>query len=85
MGIVRTARFKKDFQALPAEIQSRLGKALELFLTDPRDPSLRAKKIEGAPGIWELRVSQNYRLTFQFAGGAHTLRRVGTHDVLRQP
>ena len=85
MVIVRTERFKKDFQGLPAEIQQRLGKALELFWTDPRHPSLRVKKMEGAPGIWEFRVSQNCRVTFQYDGGTVILRRVGTHNVLRKP
>ena len=85
MQLLRTERFKKDFKRLPTEIQGRVGKALELFLANSRHPSLHVKKMEGAPDIWELRVTDNYRITFQFVQEGILLRRVGTHNVLRQP
>ena len=85
MPLLRTERFKKDFKRLPTEIQERTGKALELFVSNSRHPSLHVKKMEGAPDIWELRVSDNYRITFQFVQEGVLLRRVGTHHVLRQP
>lgn len=85
MQLLRTERFKKDFKRLPTEIQERVDKALELFVSHPRHPSLHAKKMEGAPDIWELRVTDNYRITFQFVQEGVLLLRVGTHNVLRQP
>ena len=85
MQLFRTERFKKDFQRLPTEIQERTGKALKLFVSNSRHPSLHVKKMEGAPDIWELRVSDNYRVTFQFVQEGVLLRRLGTHNVLRQP
>jgi len=85
MPLLRTERFKKDLKRLPIEIQARTGKALELFVSNSRHPSLHVKKMEGAPDIWELRVSDNYRITFQFVQEGVLLRRVGTHHVLRQP
>ena len=85
MEFFRTQRFKKDFKHLPVETQERAGKTLERFMSDARDPSLHMKKMEGAPDIWELRVSDNYRITFQFVQEGVLLRRVGTHNVLRQP
>jgi mRNA-degrading endonuclease RelE of RelBE toxin-antitoxin system len=85
MQLLRAERFKKDFKRLPTAIQERTGKALELFLSNSRHPSLHVKKMEGAPSIWELRVSDNYRITFQFVQEGVLLRRVGTHHVLRQP
>lgn len=85
MQLLRTERFKKDFQHVPAEIQERTIKALERFVANPRHPSLQTKKMEGTPSIWELRVSDNYRVTFQRFPGGVLLRRVGTHNVLRQP
>jgi mRNA-degrading endonuclease YafQ of YafQ-DinJ toxin-antitoxin module len=36
-------------------------------------------------GIWEARVTQGYRLTFRVDGELITMRRVGTHDLLRTP
>ena len=85
MQCFRTERFKKDFKRLPTEIQERVGKTLERFVSDSRHPSLHVKKMEGAPDIWELRVSDNYRVTFQFVQEGVLLRRVGTHNMLRQP
>ena len=85
MQFLRTERFKKDFQHLPAEIQARTEKVLERFVANPRHPSLHVKTMEGAPGIWELRVSDNYRVTFQRFPGGVLLRRIGTHNILRQP
>ena len=85
MQLFRTERFKKDFKRLPTEIQERAGKVLELFVSNSRHPSLHVKKMEGAPDIWELRVSDNYRITFQFVQEGVLLRRIGTHNVLRQP
>ena len=85
MQILRTERFRRDFRRLPAEAQDRLGKALEQFVANPRHPALRVKKMEGAPRIWELRVSDNYRMTLEYCEGGVILRRVGTHDILRRP
>lgn len=85
MQLLRTERFKKDFKRLPDEARERVGKTLDRFVSNPRHPSLRVKKMEGAPEIWELRVSDNYRITFQFVQEGMLLRRVGTHDALRQP
>ena len=85
MQLLRTERFKKDLKRLPTAIQERTGKALERFVSNSRHPSLHVKKMEGAPAIWELRVSDSYRITFQFVQEGVLLRRVGTHHVLRQP
>ncbi|MBI4358640.1 MAG: type II toxin-antitoxin system RelE/ParE family toxin [Candidatus Omnitrophica bacterium] len=83
--LFRTKRFKKDFRRLPHEIQDRTAKVFELFRSNPRHPSLHVKKMEGTQDIWELRVSDNYRITFQFVQEGVLLRRIGTHDILREP
>ena len=85
MQFLRTERFKKDFHHLPTEVQERAVKSLERFVVNPRHPSLQVKTMEGAPGIWELRVSDNHRVTFQRFRGGVLLRRLGTHNVLRHP
>ena len=85
IALLRTERFKKDFKRLPRAIQTRTAKALALFLANPRHPSLQVKRMEGAPSIWELRVSRDYRITFQFEPEGVLLRRIGTHDILNRP
>jgi mRNA interferase RelE/StbE len=84
MLILRTERFKKDFKRLTADVQDRLEKVLEMLFSNPRHPALRVKKMQGAPGIWELRVTDNDRVTFQLLDEGVLLRRIGTHDLLRR-
>ena len=85
IALLRTERFKKDFKRLPREIQTRTAKALALFLANPRHPSLQVKRMEGAPSIWELQVSRDCRITFQFEPEGVLLRRIETHDILNRP
>jgi mRNA-degrading endonuclease RelE of RelBE toxin-antitoxin system len=80
-----TERFARRYRALPREIQERVDAQLELPLENPRHPSLRSRKMQGTARIWELRVTQGYRLTFQIEGDVYLLRTVGTHDILREP
>jgi len=85
MKIFWTSRFKKDFKALPSKIQKRFENTPELLLANRRHPSLYAKKMEGIPAICEFRVTDDYRVTFQNYREGVLLRRIGTHDVLRNP
>ena len=54
-----------------------------LFFENSRHNSLGVKKMQGTWGIWEMRISKSYRLTFQKKGEAVILRNVGTHDILK--
>jgi mRNA-degrading endonuclease RelE of RelBE toxin-antitoxin system len=85
LQIRRTKRFVKDYAVLTDDLKERTEKVISILLKDPYHPSLRIKKMEGRRGIWELRVSDSYRLTFQIAGDTYIIRRVGTHDVLKKP
>jgi hypothetical protein len=52
---------------------------------DPSHPSLGHKNMAGQHDLYELRVSQNYRITYQKIGDTAYLRKIGTHDLLRRP
>lgn len=80
-----TEPFKKDYKRLPSEVQERAVQTLRKFSENSRHPSLHIKKMEGAKDVWELRVSDNYRVTFQFVQTGVLLRRIETHNILRQP
>ena len=42
--------------------------------------------MEGYEDIWEARITQGYRFTFQIRQDAYVLRRVGSHEeALRKP
>jgi mRNA-degrading endonuclease RelE of RelBE toxin-antitoxin system len=83
--IQTTRRFDKDYAALPEEARDAVDSKLALFLSNSRHPSLRIKKMEGTKDIWEMRITINYRITFQVIEDTAVLRRVGTHDVLKRP
>lgn len=85
MIVGRSEQFKKSYKKLPRGIQERVDKTVLLLVTHPGYPSLHNKKMQGTKEIWEIRVTQNYRMTYEKITGGVFLRRVGTHDILIQP
>lgn len=86
MKIAPTDTFRRGYGKLPAEVQQKVDRQLARMAADLRHPSLRIKKIRGAPGIWEARVDRGYRMTFAVKRDVIILRQVGPHDaVLNRP
>ena len=82
----RTLReFDRLFKRLPERIRDETYEKLALFLEDSAHPWLRVKRVRGTERIWEMSITMNYRLTFELDDERVVLRRIGTHDVLRQP
>ncbi len=85
MRVQTTPAFDRDYARLPGEIKDAVDKQLALLLSNPRHPSLRLKKIRGTEDIWEVRVTRSHRISLTMAGDTFILRRLGPHDVLREP
>jgi mRNA-degrading endonuclease RelE of RelBE toxin-antitoxin system len=85
MKLLFTKTFIRDYRKLPQDIQQLADKQLGLLLSDPRHPSLNLKKMKDPRDIWEGRITVSYRFTFNVAEETYILRKVGTHDVLRNP
>ena len=85
MRISQEQQFDEDFADLPERVQRQARKQLALLLSNPRHPSLRIKKMEGRGYIWEGRLSRDYRFTFEIIGDLYKLRRIGSHDILKNP
>lgn len=83
MKIEWSDTFTKEYGHLPQQEQDRFKQKIKLFIQNPRHPSLRVKKMQGTLGIWEARISQSYRWTFELIEGGIRLRHIGTHDILR--
>ncbi len=90
--IVFTRAFDHLFRRLPKEVRDAAYEKLALYLENPAHPSLRVKRVKGTAGIWEMALRQAQgermvgdRVTLEMEGERVLLRRVGTHDVLRQP
>ena len=89
------ASFWRDWERLTLEQQRAFKTALQKFIADLRTghfrSGLRVKRVQGAEEILELTWAKDGRATFQYsdelrAGEAHIIwRRVGTHDILKEP
>ena len=77
-------KFKKQYSALPNEIQNAFDKKLKLFLNNRAHPSLRVKRIQGIKSRWEGSVTMNYRFTLEFLEDTVFFRTIGTHDILKR-
>ena len=68
------------------EIRERTYQKLDLWIANPSHPSLRIKLVKGWHNVWEMSVTMNYRITFEYEDGDRIrLRKIGTHDILRNP
>lgn len=77
--------FKKDYKKLPSEIKNKVDKQLEFLTDNPNHPSLNLHKIKGTKEIWEGYVDYQYRFTFEVEDDFYVLRKVGTHDIIKNP
>jgi len=85
MKLSFTKTFIRDYRKLPRELQDIVDKQLDLLLSNQRHPSLNIKKMNDPRNIWEGRATASYRFTFQIEGDIYVLRRVGAHDILKNP
>jgi mRNA-degrading endonuclease RelE of RelBE toxin-antitoxin system len=85
MHVEATETFIRIYKKLPEEIKTKTRKCLEFLAANPSHPSLGHKKMAGQKDIFEIRISQNYRLTYQRVGDTAYLRKIGMHDLLRDP
>jgi len=76
-----TRRFLKYFARLPKPAQEKIKKLTVLLAENPRHPSLQAKPIQGAMGIYEARIDIEQRLTYERdVDNPLVLRVVGKQD-----
>lgn len=78
--------FDKSFLQLPQHIQKKTKRQVKQLSENPMHPSLRTRKIQGTPDLWEARVDIHYRMSFEMDKDTIYLRLVGNHDeVLKNP
>ena len=86
LKLKRTDRFKKSVLELDERTREKLKKQLWYLMTDPRHPSLQVNKIKGTQTIFEARVNDSYRMTFEFGEKKIILRMVEPHNsTLKKP
>lgn len=67
------------YRQLPPEIRELADKNFALLKSDPRHPSLRLKKLEGAE-IWSVRVGLRYRALARHRDEGFVWFWIGRHD-----
>lgn len=89
-------RFRTEFDRLTPTQQAAFLAAVAHFVEDLRTGqgfrnSLRVKGVKGSAGVFEMSWAPDGRATFRYGGAvkpgeAHIIwRRVGTHDIFREP
>jgi hypothetical protein len=87
--------FWEAYARLVPDVRDRARRAFRLFQqgaeNPPFHPSLRIRKMQGHPDIWEGHITQQYVFTFHTEQDPKTgeriyvFRNIGTHDIYRQP
>ncbi len=74
-----TAQFRKQFAALPRQVQQQGRSAYRQFQKDPSYPSLRFKKVHPDLPIYSARINKNYRAVGQIEGDTIIWFWIGSH------
>jgi len=85
MKLLFAKTFVREYRKLPQGIQKAGDKQLGLLFANPQHPSLNIKKMQDPRNIWEGRITESYRFTFQIEEDTYILRKIGTHDILKKP
>lgn len=80
---VFSKKFQKHFKSLNEREKKQLKKKLELLAVNPLHPSLRTKRIQGTPNLFECSVNMDVRVVWFYEGERLiVLLDVGHHDIL---
>jgi addiction module RelE/StbE family toxin len=74
-----SARAKRDFADLPANLKTRTRKQLDLLIHNRRHPLIQAKKYGAGDDIWQGRVNRDYRFYFQIVDDDYVILRIIRH------
>ncbi len=95
MRFQATEPFWRAYARLPADVKERARRAFLLFQKGARNPpfhpSLRIRKMQGHPGIWEGHITREIVFTFHVEKDpdadetVYVFRNIGTHAIYRKP
>jgi hypothetical protein len=74
-----TASFREAFGRLPPDVQVDAQRAFELWLGNPRHPSLRFKKVHERPSIYSARIRLGWRALGELKDDTVTWFWIGSH------
>jgi mRNA interferase RelE/StbE len=79
MKLRYSPHFVRSYDAASTQVQKAFDKQVILLLQDFRHPSLRAKKYDEARGIWQARVTREWRFYFTIEGDTYHLHEIKSH------
>ncbi len=84
MQIVRTHKFKKQYQKLPKKMQTRFDERLVLWLVNPADSLLRVHSLTGNyTGYFSMNVTGDIRAVYRHEGDEIVIfALIGSHSEL---
>ncbi|MEA3347011.1 MAG: hypothetical protein U9Q21_02850 [Candidatus Auribacterota bacterium] len=82
--LIFTHTFKKNYKKLPPSIQLRFDKKLEIFMKNPRHPSLNIHRYKKEENVWEGYVTDKYRFTFSVTDEGFIFRNIGPHSIIEK-
>ena len=80
MELSFSPRFVKKYASAPGNIKKTFDKQSKFLLVNLRHPSLHAKKYDENAGLWQARITQDWRFYFTIEGGEYRM-----HDIKRHP
>ncbi len=80
-AVSRAPGFERQLTTLPAPIRQKVNKVIRLLEHYGMSyPSLRAKRLEGPTGYWEVAVTMRDRLVLTHTGSTWVALRLATHE-----
>ena len=79
MRLHYTERFLKSYTNAPKQIQQAFDKQVHFLISNLRHPSLHAKKYDESRGIWQARVTRDWRFYFSVEGDIYILWDIMLH------
>lgn len=78
-----TRGFEKNLRRLTAQEQKLVARKLMLIMGNPFHPSLRTKKVQGFPDLFECSVNMDIRILWRYDGEAIIITLdVGHHSIV---
>jgi mRNA-degrading endonuclease RelE of RelBE toxin-antitoxin system len=68
MRVRLAARASNALQAAPPSVQKAFAKQARLLASNIHHPSLQTKKFGGSHGVWQGRVTRDWRFYFEIDG-----------------
>ena len=85
LQITFTDRFQKHCSKLNDIEKKQFKNKLAVFAENPMHPSLRVKRIQGTPDLFEFSVNMDIRVIWFYEGDALVaLVEIGHHDILKR-